>query len=250
MKPIQINCGRMYIAACAVLITLSQVAFAAPAAKIRLPDELRSGAHEHRFDGINGLNRGQFVGAGYRGPFTRSESRLGIFDPMLVMQKAGSTFTLEDASGTSLATVSCNATRDSVTLKAVSFDIDKMAYDCEFSAVDAELDGRLILAEPKPKGLKERLLARSRRLGEGSIAGIELSVESIHEYEESKLSSQVALGYAIRLDEDTVAAVDLLDWNPIVHVADRIDARTREIAIAVAVALALLRDPANSALDE
>jgi len=236
--------------ACTAAFCVAQAAFAATAARIRLPEELRVNTVEYRFDGIGGSNRGRFTGAGFQGPFTRSESRLGIFDPMLVMQKAGSSFTLEDATGSPIVSAECKATRDSATLKAVTFDINKMAYDCVFSASDSEVSGRIVLGEPKPRGLKERLVARSRRRGEGSVAAIDFSVESIHDYEGSNLGSQTALGYVIRSGDDVIAAVDLLDWNPIVHVSSGVDERLYEVTMAVAIALALLRDPATSALDE
>lgn len=47
-----------------------------------------------------------------------------------------------------------------------------------------------------------------------------------------------------------VGAVDMLDWNPIVHVREDLPDSQRKATMIVALSLAVLRDPANSALED
>lgn len=108
----------------------------------------------------------------------------------------------------------------------------------------------MILGSPRREGFKEKLLAKERRVGEAQIAGTDFQLTSVHEYEGSKLSSQTALGYLIEVEGRPVAAVDLLDWSPAVRIRNDLDASQLNAAIIAALSLAVLRDPANSALED
>ena len=96
----------------------------------------------------------------------------------------------------------------------------------------------------------DRLLARDRRIGEAEISGRQYVFESVHEYEGSRLGSQSPLGYLIESDGVVMAAVDLLDWNPIVYLHESLTPDERRSAMTVALSLAVLRDPSNSALED
>jgi len=236
-------------AALAVLTTYGSLSEALGRdATIRLPEALAAQSTRIEFAGFGGYNKGEYTGAEYHGEFTRSESRLGVFDPLYVANRGKSSFTLVDTAGTTLLSASCEMRRNTATVRVVTLDLDKLAYDCSLTGDQSST--RLVLGEPKREGFKERLLARERRRGEAIVFDHHFVIESVHEYAGSKLRSQTPLGYVIESDGAVAAAVDLLDWSPIVHLSDKLDASQQQAAIAVALALAVLRDPANSALED
>jgi hypothetical protein len=232
------------------MLAASQTALGAKGATIRLPENLATGSARIEFEGFGGYNRGNYRGAEFRGAFTRIESRLGVFDPLYVANKAKSSFTIEDADGAALIASECRAVERTATVKVVSIDFDKLTYECSFSGPEASGDTRFVLGEPKREGFKQKLLAQDRRTGEASVLGREFVFESVHEYQGSRLKSQTPLGYLLTSNGVAVAAVDLLDWNPIVHLSDTLSDTERRAATVVALALATLRDPANSTLGD
>jgi hypothetical protein len=219
-------------------------------ASIRLPEELARSSTRIAFTGFGGYNRGNYSGGEYHGEFTRTESRLGVFDPLYVGNRGKSSFTIENSTGRVLLAASCRMSRNSATVRFVTLDLKKMAYECDFQGSEGLVDSRLVLGEPKRVGFKEKLLARERRRGEAVISDEQLTIESMHEYEDSPLDSQTPLGYMLESSGVVVATVDLLDWNPVVHIRDGLTDTQRLAAYVVSVALAVLRDPTNSALEE
>lgn len=232
------------------LAALTASAPALEAARMALPEGFAAAATRYEATGFGGRNKGEYRLAGYTGKYTRGESRLGVFDPLLVSNKGKSSFTVTGESAQERLSAECKFGKKTVTIDIVTFDPKKMAYDCDFRR-DGRLDGsRLVLGQPKADGMKEKLLAKDRRRGEALVAGQHFVIESVHDYDGSKLGSQAPLGYLIDSGGRTVAAVDLLDWNPIVFLLPELDAPARDAALTVALALAVLRDPANSALEE
>jgi len=223
---------------------------AAKSASIRLPDEFTDDAQKFEFEGFGGFNRGDYKGAEFAGSFTRIESRLAVFDPLYVSNRGKSSFTIESVSELENAVADCSAKQNVGALRIVTLDLKKLTYECEFSGSDVTQGWRFVLGEPKREGFREKLLARERRRGEAYILDEEFLIESVHEYEGSPLGSQSPLGYILSSGSEVVAAIDLLDWNPIVYVRNGITEPARRAAIVVALALAVLRDPANSALED
>lgn len=222
----------------------------AKTAEIRVPDGWAAAATRIEFRGFGGFNRGEFSGSVYRGEFQRSESRLGIFDPLYVKNRAGSAFSMRGDDRDSEIHANCRMERKTAAVKVVTLDLKKMSYVCNFSGTPSAAEWSFVIGEPRRKGLKEQFMAYERRLGEASIAGVHMTIRSIHEYHGSPLGSQAPLGYSIESAGAQIAAVDLLDWNPIVHVRNDLTTSERESAVVVALALAVLRDPAHSALEE
>lgn len=241
---------RVLAAAALVFVFVSHAVIGAKGAAIRLPDSFAAGSTRIEFQGFSGYNRGDYQGAEFHGAFTRIESRLGVFDPLYVASKARSSFTIEEADGSVLIASECQAVERTATVRIVSIDFDKLTYECSFSGPEAPGDTRFVLGEPKRERFKQKLLAQERRSGEAFVLGREFVFESVHEYQGSKLKSQTPLGYLLTSDGVAVAAVDLLDWNPIVHLSDTLPAAERRAATVVALALATLRDPANSTLGD
>lgn len=242
------------VLACAALLVLSIMFTGTPpraaGASIRLPDDFAEGSTRMRFEGFGGFNRGQFVAGEYRGHFTRNESRLGVFDPLYVSNRAASTFTLESDDATGALSASCRAGQKTATAKIVTFDLKKLVYRCEFRGRDSAPSWRFALGAPKREGFKEQFLARDRRVGEAAIDGIDLQFRSVHDYRGSSFTSQAPLGYLIESGGRVIAAVDLLDWSPVVHLDNHLDSSLRRAAVIVALALAVLRDPSTSALED
>lgn len=234
----------------AIMIAAVPAVPALEAARMALPAELQAANTRLAATGFGGRNKGTYVLGGLRGQFTRGESRLGIFDPLYVSNKGKSSFTLEDADGNVSLTASCRMSKGTATIGVVTFDPKKMSYTCEFEGSDALAGARLALGQPKPEGMKERMLAKDRRRGEATLLGEHFVINSVHEYAASKFGSQAPLGYLVESGGDIVAAVDLLDWNPIVFLRPDAPESLQRATLAVALALAVLRDPANSALED
>lgn len=222
----------------------------AKGATVRLPDELAAASTSIKFEGFGGYNRGNYRGDEFRGEFTRIESRLGVFDPLYVANRGKSSFTLEDSAGSAWLSANCRAMEKTATARIVTLDLRKLTYTCAFSGSVELVDSRFVLGEPKRDGFKEKLLARDRRRGEAFLLGQEILIESVHEYEGSRLDSQAPLGYLLESGGRIVGAVDLLDWNPVLHLRKDLTDSARQSAVIVAVALAVLRDPANSMLED
>ena len=225
-------------------------AFALPTARIELPAGLAAQAERLPIAGFGGYNKGDFRMTGYHGEFTRGESRLGIMDPLFVRNKGRSSFTLRESGEAELIAADCEFVRKTLTIDVVTFDPKKMAYQCEFRRDGNLLGARLVIGHPKPRGMKERFLAMDARRGESNIFDQHLLIESLHKYENSKFQSSAPIGYVLSRDGQAIAALELTDVNPTIIVATDLSSELRRSAIASALALAVLRDPANSALED
>lgn len=230
--------------------SLPEAALGAKGATIELPEELAAASTRIEFEGFSGYNRGRYTGAEFQGEFTRIESRLGVFDPLYVANRGKSSFTIESPDEAPLVSAECRANQRTATVRIVTLDLKKLVYQCDLGGTELVGEARFVLGEPKREGFKQKLLARDRRTGEALVHDQEIVFESVHDYAGTKLGSQTPLGYLLESDGVIVAAVDLLDWNPIVHVRDGLTESTRRAAVIVALALAVLRDPANSALED
>lgn len=219
-------------------------------ARIRLPEQFASASARIELDGFSGYNRGDYRGGEFSGAFTRIESRLGVFDPLYVANRGKSGFTIDDDAGQALIAADCRAIQRTAGVKFVEIDLKKLAYDCAYTGSAASGEMRFVLGEPKRKGFREKLLARDRRVGEAEISGRSYVFESVHEYDGSRFDSQSPLGYLIESEGAVIAAVDLLDWDPIVHLHESLTADERRSAMTVALSLAVLRDPSNSVLED
>jgi hypothetical protein len=223
---------------------------AAEGAAIRLPEDFAANATRIEFSGFGGYNRGTYAGGNFTGEYARTESRLGLFDPLLVANRGRSSFSVEDQPDIGGLSASCRAAQDVGNLRSVTLDLRKLTYRCEFSGIADAEQWQFALGEPRRSGLKEKLLAYERRRGEAFVLGEEILIDSVHNYAGTPLGSQSPLGYVLESNGVAIAAVDLLDWNPVVHLREGLRDSVREAAMIVALSLAVLRDPANSALED
>lgn len=224
--------------------------FGLATAQIELPAELDASADRLPVAGFGGHNKGTFEFAGYHGEFTRGESRLGIFDPLYVANRGKSSFTLRRTGSGDSISGSCRMEKNAVTIGIVTFDPKKLSYICDIRANGAAQSATLVLGQPKAKGFKQRFLAKDLRHGELQLHGHYLTMESVHNYKGTSLGSQSPLGYLLMHGDRVIAALELTDVNPTIFVARDLAAELRESVLAGAVALAVLRDPADSALED
>jgi hypothetical protein len=216
-------------------------------ARMQLPDDLAARVERLSVDGFGGRNEGNYTLGDVAGEFTRIESRWAIGDPLYAQNRGRSSFTLAGAGFDRPVAATCEMRRSSVTIGVVTFDPDKMTYQCDLAGGESPL---LILGQPKPENLRARVLARSDRRGEATFGGVTLAVRSVHNYAGSRLQAPMPVGYLLEIGERVVGAVELTDVDPAVYLAPADAADVRSAVIVTALALAVLRDPASSALED
>jgi len=238
------------LAIAAGLLLFATVVSAIETARMELPAEFADRAERITIEGFGGWNKGTYAFREYRGEFRRGESRLGIFDPLYVSSKGKSSFTLTGPGLAGEFAAACEMKKGAVTVGIVTFDPKKLSYRCEFRQDGRLADAQFVLGQPKYDSMKERLLAKDLRRGEAIVFDQHFLIESVHRYAGSPISSQAPVGYLLRNGERLVAAVELTDVNPAVYVVSDDDEAMRHATSVVVLALAVLRDPAHSALEE
>jgi hypothetical protein len=233
-----------------LLLVFGLAVAALKTARIDLPADFEATAERISIAGFGGHNKGRFQFNEFSGEFTRGESRLSIKDSAYVSNKGKSSFTLRDAGTTEIISAACQMKKGTVTIGIVTFDPKKLSYQCDFTHGDNLLAARLIVGQPKAKGVKEKLLAKDLRRGESNTFDQHLLIESVHRYAGSRFQSQPPLGYLLQRGDQLVAAVELTDVNPTLIVAADLPDELRHSVMATALALSVLRDPANSALED
>lgn len=237
------------------LLATSIAATAATTARMALPEEFTASATHIELSGFGGHNKGFYSfadnrGMQYRGEFKRGESRLGVFDPLLVRNKGKGSFSFREPGSDNEITAACEFKKYTLNVDVVTFDPKKVAYSCDFRGNSALLGARLIIGQPKRQGMKQKFLARDLRSGESALFNQYLTLESVHDYRGSKFSSQQPVGYLIRSGDQLVAAVELTDWNPGVYVSPDLADDVQRSVLVTALAIAVFRDPAHSALED
>jgi hypothetical protein len=216
------------------------------AARMQLPDQLAR-VERQAAEGFGGHNEGRYTLGELTGEFTRIESRWAIADPLYAQNRGQSSFTVSGPGFDSAVAATCEMRRSAVTVGVITFDPDKLTYQCDVAGADSRL---LVLGEPKPENLRARLLARAERRGEASFGGVTLEVRSVHRYAGSRLEAPMPVGYLLETGGRPVAAVELTDVDPALYLPAAEPAEIRAAAIVTALALAVLRDPATSALED
>jgi len=222
---------------------------AAETARMQLPDDFAASAERQAIDGMGGRNRGEYSLAAGGGSFTRIESRLAVADPLFAQNRGKSSFTLSSPDHPQAVSGECEFRENVVTVGVLTFDPKKLAYVCELSS-DGRFDGTLTLGEPKPRSMRERVMAQDIRVGLAEIGSVRIELESVHRYSGSRLVSPVPVGYTLALDGRVSGAVELTDTNPTVLLGPDLDQHERLAMLTAALAIAVLRDPATSALGD
>ena len=219
-------------------------------ASMQLPEGFAARTERLEASGYGGYNRGQFRLGEYSGEFTRIESRWAVFDPLYSRNNAKSSFSLRGPSIDEAIVAECEMKRGNVTFGVVTFDPQKMTYQCSFSAGTAPLAARFVLGEKKREGMRARLVARSDREGIAEIEGISVTIRSVHNYEGSKLQSATPAGYLLEVDGTAIGGIELTDVDPTFFLPTTSSAEVRRSVLVAAMALSVLRDPEDSDLGD
>ena len=217
-------------------------------ARMKLPPEFAEAADRWRASGFGGKNRGQYELGDYRGEFTRTESRFAVFDPFYAKRRGRSSFTLTGPGIERAVSAACEFSQKSMTIGVVTFDPNRMVYSCSLSREGEALPGELLLGEPRPDDTRSRVLAMSVRKGELRLGDQVVGIASVHDYAGSKVLAPMPVGYLFTRGEDVVGALELTDSQPSVLLRRELDAGIREAVLVAALSVAVLRDPAHSAL--
>ena len=231
------------------LLLVGVTSFALETAKMELPEPFAMTAERLAADGFGGFNRGRFELGPYRGEFTRIESRWAVFDPLYASSRAKSSFTLEGPGFDDVVSAQCQMKEGTVTIGVVTFDPKKMTYQCDFERRGLPMAASFVLGEARPENMRARLASRAERRGEAVIDGVRVSMRSVHRYAKSRWQSQTPVGYVLEVDARVVGAIELTDTDPTLFL-DPAAGEIRDAALIAAMALAVLRDPEESALGE
>jgi hypothetical protein len=233
---------------------ISQAAWALAVARMALPPDFEVRALRVELDGFGGRNAGQYrfvdlSGTTYSGEFRRDQTRLGVFDPLVVRSKARGAFTFTDAAADIAISAFCEMRKITLTAGIVTFDPKKLAYQCELRSGPSLMAARLVIGQPKREGLKKKVLAQDLRRGEALLLDHYLAIESVHDYRGSRFGSQAPVGYLLLSQDRVVAAVELTDVNPSLYLSSDLSPDLQRAIHIVALAIAVFRDPAHSALE-
>lgn len=219
-------------------------------ATMKLPAGFAEQAQRLPVSGYGGANNGQFRLGEFHGDFTRVESRLGVFDPLYARNYGGSSYAMQGGTLEAPVGAECRFKQSTVTVGVLTFDPKKFVYDCELSAQGSEPPGRLVLGEAPREGLKQKFMAHARRRGEAMLGDVRLGIESVHEYAGTRLTAPTPTGYLLTLGGAIVGALELTDVNPVVYLAESMAEAERLSVLRAAIAVSLLRDPADSTLGD
>jgi hypothetical protein len=219
-------------------------------AEMKLPPGFDERAQRFPVRGYGGANKGRFTVAEYGGDFTRIELRLAVFDPLFARNYGSASYSLSGAGLEQPVGAECRFKQNAVTVGVVTFDPRKFIFDCELWSKGSEPAGRLSLGEPKKEGLKQKLLAQATRRGVAELDNIPVSIESVHAYAGTRIQAPTPTGYLFSRDTVVVGALELTDLNPTVYLADSLAGSERLSVLRAAIAVSLLRDPAESPLGD
>jgi len=219
-------------------------------ASMQLPEGFSARTERLEASGYGGYNRGEYRLGDYSGEFTRIESRWAVFDPLYSRNRAKSSFSLRGPSIDEAIAAECEMKRGNVTVGVVTFDSDKMTYQCAFTAGAAPLAASFVLGEKKREGMRARLMARSDREGYAEINGVSITIRSVHNYEGSRLQSAAPAGYLLEVDGIAIGGIELTDVDPTFFLPTASSEEVRRSVLVSAMALSVLRDPENSDLGD
>ncbi|MFM7348256.1 MAG: hypothetical protein ACKO01_02065 [Erythrobacter sp.] len=237
---------RLLFLATATATLAATAANALPAAQMRLPADLAENAAVLMVEGIGGGNKGRFTVGDWRGDFRRSEERLAIFDAF-VTNRAGARFVIAGPGISQTIEADCQMRERLIAIDVLSFTPQRMAYACDFTAGGRVFPARFELQEART-GLADALSRRQRR-GEIALGGEVVQIRSVHKLKGSPFQMASPIGYVFEQDGRPVGAVEL-NGKPRLILADPANESLSRTLTIAAMSLALLRDPADSALGD
>lgn len=210
-------------------------------AKMALPQTLKVESERVIIVGIGGARRGEFRVGDLAGSFTRSATRLALFDALYEGERAMASFTLDERSGQIAAR--CDMRRRTFNVAALTYESKPMAYTCSFVG-DGVSAGRLTLHEEQ-RALRLQS-SRKSRSGEMLLGSAQVQLRSVHELQGTPLTTEAPIGYLFERQGRPIAALELNGSAPVVVLRAQSTADERRSTLLAAVALALLWDPAET----
>ena len=215
-------------------------------AEMRLPPMLAAHSARLPVEGIGGWTHGRFRAGGYAGGYERSEERLAFFDHF-IRNSGHADFTIAGPEISSTIEAACRMRERVLDLGGLEFTPGPMAYRCAFTA-----DGRAIPARFELQAVRSGIggaLLREERRGEIALGGEIVQIRSVHGLAGSPVETASPIGYVFEQDGRPVGAVEL-NGSPVIFIGAAANEGLARTIMVGAVALALFRDPADSALDE
>ena len=205
-------------------------------AQMKLPDGLAERTEPARVTGLGGGTRGTYQLAGHGGSFTRSASRLALFDDLAVFDRGRASYSITGPAFAQPVSARCVMRQTTMQIRVIAFTPKKLAYECDFDGAAA----RLSLQEAAGSAL-----GRTERRGELVLDGVTVTMRSVHDLVGSSLAVQAPIGYVIEHGGQPIAAVELNGTEPQLRLPSN-HSDQRRAALLAALALALLWDPAAS----
>lgn len=194
------------------------------------------------FEGMGGGQQGRFRAGPYFASYSRSDARLALFDAVVERRSGKASFSLEGPGIDRSITANCRVTERTITVSVISFNPQPMAYSCDFSR-----DGRALPARFEVEEGQTRMGTRQSRRGEIAIDNVVLQIASVHRLAGTGLETATPVGYLFEQDGALAGSVELTG-RPTARFAPGADVATQRAVMIAATALAVLWDPANSAL--
>jgi len=210
-------------------------------ARMALPPALESGAEKIVITGLGGAPRGQFRVGGDSGSFTRSASRLAVFDALYEGESAVASFTFD---GSVRVQAACAMKRRTANVGVLTYEFKPMVFDCDFKG--APPPASLELRESRSSSRVQSM--RRERSGEVAVGGARLQLRSVHDIAGSALPVAAPIGYLFERDGRNVAAVEINGTEPAILLASGSGLDERQAVVLASLALALLWDPKETGL--
>ncbi len=204
------------------------------AARMAVPAELAARSERVEVSGLGAGTQGRAQLLGQTLAFTRSASRLSLFDDLQVTDRGRVEYTL-GAEGREPEAVRCRMRQRSLTLGLVNFDAKPFAFECELAGAT------LSLQEPRD-GVRT---LKAERRGELRFDGRSVALRSVHEVQGSALPLAAPIGYVFEEGGRSVGAVEINGTRPVLMLPAG-DAALRQRVLQASLALALLWDPAGA----
>lgn len=212
-------------------------------AQMALPPALETGAERVTITGLGGAPRGEFRLAGEGGTFTRTASRLALFDALYESESAVASFAFAPPGGVASR---CSMRRRTANFGVLTYEFKPMAYTCSFSGVGQP--AQLILAEARSTS---RVASMKReRAGEVALGDVRIAVRSAHALAGSPMQTAAPIGYVFERDGRAMAAVEINGTEPVIILGAGSSGSERQAVKLASLALALLWDPQETLLGD
>lgn len=212
-------------------------------AQMALPAALETGTERLTITGLGGASRGDFRVAGEHGTFSRSASRLALFDALYEGESAVASFSFAPPGEVASR---CSMRRRTANVGVLTYEFRPMVYTCSFSG--AGVPALLTLAETRSTSRVESM--KRERSGEMVLGDVRLQVRSSHLLAGSKLATAAPIGYLFERHGRAVAAVEINGTEPVIILGEGSTASEKRAVTLASLALALLWDPKETGLSD